>query len=346
MGNSKRAIKQKDVEKKRLVWADSLKGLLIILVVLGHAIQNTLGVDCDNNHIWNAIYSFHMPAFMAISGYLAYRPNSQWGGQNLISVLYRRFRQLIVPFVIWTLLLLLVGGKFTSENIGFYLLYPDKGLWFLWVLFFITVFFNFGNWISERIHFKQEVVLAVFCLMFAGSMVAFEIRVLGFQFLAYYFIIYSLGYFLHKYYDEVVTKNTFVILLLVVCWGILAWFWKMHELPSWLQFVPLPTSLMQYAYRFITAALAIYILMAIAPNLMNSKNKWNAPFINLGGISLGIYTVHFILTGRIVSLYRNWMYDDTLAILLSFITALMVSWGVVWLLSKWKFTARWFLGKI
>ena len=334
------------MEKKRLVWADSLKGWLIILVVLGHAIQNTLGVECDNDHLWNIIYSFHMPAFMAISGFLAYRPNAQWGGQNLISLLYRRFRQLIIPFVIWTLLLLLIGGKFSLENIGIYLLYPDKGLWFLWVLFFITVFFNFGNWLSESIHSKQEYVIAVFCLLFAGSMVAYEIRVLGFQFLAYYFIIYSLGYFLNKYFDKVISKNTFVILLLVVCWGILAWFWKMHELPLWLQFIPLPASLMQYAYRFITAALAIYVLLAASPSFLNSTNKWNAPFINLGGISLGIYTVHYIFIGRIVSLYHNWFCDDILIMIFSFISALLISWLVVWLLSKWQFTAKLFLGKI
>lgn len=268
------------------------------------------------------------------------------GGQNLISVIYRRFRQLVVPFVIWTLLLLLIGGKFSLEDIGIYLLYPDKGLWFLWVLFFITVFFNFGNWLSERIHIKKEFVIAVFCLLFAGSMVAFEIRVLGFQFLAYYFIIYTLGYFLHKYYDKVISKNTFVILLLVVCWGILAWFWNMHELPSWLHFIPLPASLMQYAYRFITAALAIYILLAIAPSILNSTSKWNVLFCKLGEVSLGIYTVHFILTGRIVSLYRIWVYDDTLVIILSFITALLVSWLIVALLNRWKITSTWLLGKL
>lgn len=318
----------------------------MMLVVLGHAIQITIGKECYTNHLWNMIYSFHMPAFMAISGFLAYRPNTQWGGQNLISVIYRRFRQLVVPFVIWTLLLLLIGGKFSLEDIGIYLLYPDKGLWFLWVLFFITVFFNFGNWLSERIHIKKEFVIAVFCLLFAGSMVAFEIRVLGFQFLAYYFIIYTLGYFLHKYYDKVISKNTFVILLLVVCWGILAWFWNMHELPSWLHFIPLPVSLMQYAYRFITAALAIYILLAIAPSILNSTSKWNVLFCKLGEVSLGIYTVHFILTGRIVSLYRIWVYDDTLVIILSFITALLVSWLIVALLNRWKITSTWLLGKL
>lgn len=65
---------------KRLVWVDSLKGWLITLVVLGHAIQNTLGAACESNHLWNIIYSFHMPAFMAISGFVAYRPNKPIGG--------------------------------------------------------------------------------------------------------------------------------------------------------------------------------------------------------------------------------------------------------------------------
>ena len=55
--------------KQRLIWADSLKGILIVLVVLGHAIQGVYGEDVESNRIWNIIYSFHMPAFFAISGY-------------------------------------------------------------------------------------------------------------------------------------------------------------------------------------------------------------------------------------------------------------------------------------
>ena len=62
---------------KRLIWADSLKGILIVLVVFGHAIQYTVGGGCYTNHLWNEIYSFHMPAFMAVSGYFAYRGGGQ-----------------------------------------------------------------------------------------------------------------------------------------------------------------------------------------------------------------------------------------------------------------------------
>lgn len=64
-------------DKKRLIWIDSLKGWLMILVVLGHAIQSSLGDTCFQNHLWNLIYSFHMPAFMAISGWFAFSNTSK-----------------------------------------------------------------------------------------------------------------------------------------------------------------------------------------------------------------------------------------------------------------------------
>lgn len=46
---------------------DTLKGFLIILVILGHLIGslNVYGGD----KIWNFIYTFHMPLFVLISGY-------------------------------------------------------------------------------------------------------------------------------------------------------------------------------------------------------------------------------------------------------------------------------------
>ena len=65
---------------KRIIWADALKGWLMILVIIGHAIQSVLGGICEQTHLWNMIYSFHMPAFIAVSGYLSYRPDAKMGG--------------------------------------------------------------------------------------------------------------------------------------------------------------------------------------------------------------------------------------------------------------------------
>lgn len=57
---------------KRLYYIDNLRGLLIILVVLGHCIQN-LDLDFDHNIVFRYIYSFHMPLFMFISGFVSYK---------------------------------------------------------------------------------------------------------------------------------------------------------------------------------------------------------------------------------------------------------------------------------
>lgn len=116
----------------RLLWADALRGILIILVVIGHALQSG---DYENRLSWNIIYSFHMATFFVVSGYVSYRPHIV-GGKII-----RRARQLLIPFVVWTLLI----GMCQGDIIEYTLLaiqYPDKSFWFLWVLFFIVMLFD------------------------------------------------------------------------------------------------------------------------------------------------------------------------------------------------------------
>ena len=129
----------------RLLWADRLKGCLIILVVLGHAIQHAFGPSCEDNHLWNIIYSFHMPAFMAVSGYLVYRPQAKRVN------LSRRFLQLMVPFLAWSLIMFFLNPPYQARELASYILKPDTSFWFLWVLFWIAVLFWVGDWLAERL---------------------------------------------------------------------------------------------------------------------------------------------------------------------------------------------------
>ena len=46
---------------------DSLKGLLIILVLLGHVITSVDNVNFINHAVMGLIYVFHMPLFILIS---------------------------------------------------------------------------------------------------------------------------------------------------------------------------------------------------------------------------------------------------------------------------------------
>lgn len=331
---------------QRFIWADSLKGWLILLVVLGHAIQSTLGDVCETNHLWNIIYSFHMAAFMAVSGYVAFRSDKRWEGLFLCQTITRRFRQLIVPFILWAFITQLVGGRIDIEELGLFFLYPDKSLWFLWVLFFINVIFMVGSYIAEKAKVRQEFLILIACLFLAVVMVLFEVRVFGYQFISYYFLFYTLGYFFHKYENCVTSSSLFPLVILGICWAILAWFWQMHELPAFMKELPLPATITQYAYRFVTATIAVYLLLVLSPKVLNSTRKWNQPLVNFGKISLGIYAVHFMFLGVWIRLFNEIGIINEYVIICTFAMTLASTWIIVLLLSKWHITAIWLLGKI
>ena len=132
----------------RLHYIDNLKGVLILLVVLGHCIQCT-DLDFDHNAVFRYIYSFHMPLFMCVSGFVSYKPDIKW------QTVQKRFRQLIIPFLAWVAVSCCVHldpTLFLAKVV-----HPDSGLWFLWTLFFIVLLMWLCNWIVTS-HCKLNTV--------------------------------------------------------------------------------------------------------------------------------------------------------------------------------------------
>lgn len=332
-----------------MIWVDSLKGWLITLVVLGHAIKVMIGDACYDNHLWNIIYSFHMPAFMAVSGFVSYRkkivtPEGK-DGQSLLYIIIRRFRQLMIPFFFWTLITLLAYNQLSLSKLWSFIMYPDKGLWFLWALFFISLLFNICCRFAVFIKILDIVIVLLLSALLTVSMVIFNFRIFGFQFIAYYFMFYSIGFYLNKYkiwaYPSV-RRLSLVLYLLFIIWCILAWFWEMHDIPAPLREFHLPSTMIQYTYRFVTAVIAIYLIFAFSPKILSSTNKWNLPFIDMGKFSLGIYAIHLI----IIRLLKSFDWNTTLLVVVSFIVGLLGSWLFVRLLNRWKYSSMFLLGKI
>ena len=232
------------------------------------------------------------------------------------------------------------------------LLYPDRSFWFLWVLFWICVIFNFAQMVASKLKMNEMILILGICLLLFGMMVVMEIRVLGFQFLAYYFLFYTLGYCLHKYEGTALLKTLnkpYVMIALTVLWAFLAWGWTMHGLPSWMPAIPhVPSALIQYAYRGFTALVAIVVLIGVAPKLLNGTGKLNKMICTLGVVSLGLYVVHLSLIGYIVDVTQSIMPNISTwaCVSVAFVVALALSYLVVWLLNQNEHTARIFLGKI
>ena len=84
------------MNKERNELLDLLKGFAILLVVLGHAVQYNLTKTFDSHPIFRVIYSFHMPLFMFISGYVSCI-SFKGSTRQLLS----RLRTLILPFWSW-----------------------------------------------------------------------------------------------------------------------------------------------------------------------------------------------------------------------------------------------------
>lgn len=94
----------------RIVWIDLLKLFAIFQVCMGHCIQGMLEGEPRYEFMYRFIYSFHMPLFMAIVGFFA-----ESGISDFIEYQKKKFRQLILPSLSFTIIGLTVG--FGTQNI-------------------------------------------------------------------------------------------------------------------------------------------------------------------------------------------------------------------------------------
>lgn len=184
-----------DKEDNRNVLYDKIRGIAILLVVLGHSIQNAYGEKCFNVSIFNIIYSFHMPLFMFISGFVTYKRDRELD----LEWLKKRFWGLVLPFITWILLPFMFnrewqGGLFTyCKNIFFH---PDYAYWFLWALFLLCLVNFFSNIISKRLNVSHGEIITIVMLIIIRIL---NPRVLGIPFLFRYSIFYFGGYYINKY---------------------------------------------------------------------------------------------------------------------------------------------------
>lgn len=330
---------------KRILWVDVVKGLLILTVILGHAIQEPLkvrGISFEDN-IWrNIIYSFHMPAFMAMSGYLMYRPI----GGNYWSSICKKFKQLIIPFFIWSIPLFIVYHN--VDNIGDYLLYPNKGYWFLWALFFISVIYTLIDWLCKETKSNKEFVIGITALGLIGCQVALpNAKLFGYEYIAFYFIFYMMGYYANKYKDNLPNKS-WILWTLFLVWAVMSCFWTPNGIPLFLRNIPfVPTKLIQMGYRILTPVIFIIWMYSAAPKLKVSDSWIWRRLIDFGQISLGLYTAHMVVK----NLFAKILFDIMpmlpiwIHVLIEFIVLILFSVFVVRLLLKLQITSKWLLGK-
>lgn len=99
METSPRLGTQNTPAAPRIEWVDILKGLAILLVVVGH-MEYAEGTANPGRML---IYSFHMPLFFMLAGYTAALSFSH--NTSLLKFICRRFLCVMVPYICWMLAL-------------------------------------------------------------------------------------------------------------------------------------------------------------------------------------------------------------------------------------------------
>lgn len=146
---------------KRNLLLDSLRGGLIILVIIGHVLLGAI----EDTFIRYVIYSFHMPLFIGLTGYLINKPFLASSSNRKIFLRY--WWRMLIPFLLAFLFFKLIitynaaaEDRLTFELILSYFHTPYYHLWFIPTLL-IWVFLV--SWILK---FRMNIV--VLWIIFAG----------------------------------------------------------------------------------------------------------------------------------------------------------------------------------
>lgn len=212
----------------------------IILVVLGHSFHEY------ENHgytltIYRMIYSFHMPLFMFVSGFLMGYTYRTYGAQTWSSFFLSKLRRLLLPYLILltvTFFPRCVFNDMADDSIEMSLksffnsiLYRDKLVipyfWFLPSVFTLLIV-NYGALrIVDKFNFNEDKTLVWMVVLFI-IMPFFVVgctSLLSLDKTLQYGLFFYLGMLYSKYYeriDRVVSIGTCPILFLSTCvWVIL-----------------------------------------------------------------------------------------------------------------------------
>ena len=181
-------------QKKRLDWVDAAKGIGIFLIVVSHSIRPDMR---EAHAVWRILYdviiAFSIGMFLTLSGVTYQIADSRRTAEPKRSLM-RRVQTLLLPFFGYALLIYAVfsfavwfpptarvfqGSEYGSMPFGEYLrltLWADSPysahLWFIWVLFWITVIVYALDLLCERWKLPRRKVLwcAAILLCLAGSL--------------------------------------------------------------------------------------------------------------------------------------------------------------------------------
>lgn len=217
-------------DKKKIIWLLILQGWAMLWVVIGHAPIGGIGEGPEwENVLYSFAYSFHMPLFILVSGWLFHftrlNTNKTGGGKwDYKNVVYDKALRLLLPGVVFSFIAFAVKIAFPGEisrqtgfnfqEIVYAFLYPYENplreLWFIATLFQLFLLMPLWRWILSKRNLMWGALLVLAILHFFHPSI--ELFCIG-KVLAYAIWFY-LGLIIskEKYVDKVMIKQPWITL--------------------------------------------------------------------------------------------------------------------------------------
>ena len=323
----------KNIAVSRSSYIDALKGILIILVLIGHTIQYASGKEClpfgafYDNWAFKLIYGFHMPPFMLISGYL-FRHSVVT--KSMKGIVFGRSRTTLVPiftfaFIVW--LLHFHSDYSFFDQIRNYLSHTRYTLWFLWALFYSSM----GVLLVH--HFARDNVFVCIALSLLSYLTPDKWFSELYKFM---FPCFLFGYFSHKYnWVEFFKKNIKVIVGVTMPLYILAIF-AYYDVNTYVYMsgsCVLKDGVLDWHQLFINlyrtlvgicGSVAFVSLLYILHGFFPKNNKLECWIVALGTMTMGIYCFQ----NYFWILYSNYIDWTVKPIILNQLLVFLVSFAV------------------
>ena len=272
---------------------DIAKGIGILLVIVGH----TGGLPADT-YIHHFIYSFHMPLFFILGGFL-FKPS------NIVTHVRKDAKRLLLPYVFSVFLLILwfviLGIKYDNYGMVWRTLqtglfgsgqyhaspiwgnYPTIGMiWFLLAMFWCRVTYNMIAKLPKLHKYLLGAVIAMAATMIDNFIINLPLGILtGLSAIVFY----MLGNALNENLAWVHKKHTIFSVVGIVCWLIALRFSSIGMAACHYE---------NYILDIAGACGATWCVYALSRELEKKTNYLNSMLSWFGANSMTILCAHFL----------------------------------------------------
>ncbi|MFL6022052.1 MAG: acyltransferase family protein [Marmoricola sp.] len=288
------------VARQRDPWFDTIKMALVALVVVGHSWKGLLPADTGTTWAYDFLYTWHVPAFVVITGYLS--RGFRWTPQKLWSLV----RTVAVPYLIFEAALAWFRYHFGGVALNDLFKDPHWPMWYLAALFFWRLATPAILAVPRRVALPLAVATSLAAGLFAGQLLD-SARILG---LLPFFV---LGLLLHEVDWQRLRSSRlvpyavlgFLVIALVTrytaAWGKTDWFYYNATYDQ--LGVGTGQALATRAFVLLLGLVGTASFFVLVPK----AGSW---FARLGTATLVVYLWHgfFVLTAEYLGL-RSWTVD-------------------------------------